>query len=231
MIDLVFKTVQTIINKENNGYCSPTEFNRIATLAQREIFNAYFDNENRDKNRKNRGLTNSGYGNLDYNERHKITIFGAFATITSTTNEFALPTDCYFIEDNGVSVTTTGRLIDECERSEINLMRGSSAGFSSTFPVYELSNKILTVYPSGINSIDLMYIRTPKNPMWTYEIVNGKEMFNPASGDYQDFELHESEFENLILRILSYFSITIREEEVTKVAEALKDKKTSNENN
>lgn len=231
MLDLIYKTVQTIINKENNGYCSPTEFNRIATLVQRAIFDSYFDNENRDKNRKNRGLTNSGYGNLDFNERHKITIFAGKSTITSTTGEFILPDDCYFIEDKGVSVTTSKRIIEECERSEINLLQNSSAGVSSVFPVYEASNNFLTVYPQEINSIDFRYIRTPKNPMWTYEIVNGKEMFNPARPDYQDFELHESEFENIVLRILTYFSVTIREEEVTKVAETLKDKKTSNENN
>jgi hypothetical protein len=230
MIDLIYKTVQTIINKENNGYCSPTEFNRIATLVQRSIFNSYFDNENRDKNRKNRGLTNSGYGNLDFNERHKITIFAEKTSIITTSGVATLPEDFYFAEDKGVSVTTTGRVIDECERSEINSMLNSSVGVSEIFPVYEASKNFLTVYPSTINSIDLRYIRTPKNPMWTYEIVSGKEMFNPNL-DYQDFELHESEFENIVLRILSYLSITIREGEVTKVAEGLKDKNTSNENN
>jgi hypothetical protein len=231
MIDLIFRVVQAIINKENNGYVSPSEFNRIAKLVQDEIFEMYFDNENRDKNRKNRGLTNKGYGNLDSNQRQKITQLAEMALLTKVAGKFNLPTDWYFIEDKGIFSDPAGKVVEECEKSNLGYLRNSKGKPSETFPIYEQFKNYLVVYPSTIENIEIRYIRTPKNPNWTYVVVAGKEQFDASNGDYQDFELHVSEFNNLVIRILSYFSINLREEEVTRIAESLKDKKTSNENN
>ncbi len=38
MIDTVYRTVQTIVNKEKNGYVTPDEFNLLATKVPLEIF-------------------------------------------------------------------------------------------------------------------------------------------------------------------------------------------------
>lgn len=230
MIDLVYKIVTTIINKENNGYVTPTEFNLLGYKAQMEIFDEYFDNENRDKNRENRGLTNRGYGNLDFNERQKITKFAARQIIDKSGLFFILPSDIYLIEDKGVS-SLTGKVIEESERNNLRYLLNSDAAPTLTFPVYEQINNELSVYPNTITSIELRYLRKPRVPNWTYTIVSGKELFDPSNGSYQDFELHISEFGNLVLRILSYFSINLREDEVMKIAEELKNQQKANENN
>ena len=49
-------------------------------------------------------------------------------------------------------------------------------------------------------------------------------MYDPSNASFQDFELHESEFSNIVLRMLSYFGINLREGEVMQIAELLKDK-------
>ena len=46
-VDDVYKTVLFILNKEQRGYMPPAEFNRIATHVQREIFEGYFQYENK----------------------------------------------------------------------------------------------------------------------------------------------------------------------------------------
>lgn len=45
-VDTVYKTVLLILNKEQRGYMTPDEFNKIATQVQLEIFENYFDNLN-----------------------------------------------------------------------------------------------------------------------------------------------------------------------------------------
>ena len=41
-VDTVYKTVLSILNKEQRGYLTPDEFNRIATQVQLEIFEKLF---------------------------------------------------------------------------------------------------------------------------------------------------------------------------------------------
>jgi hypothetical protein len=61
--------------------------------------------------------------------------------------------------------------------------------------------------------------------------ISGKELFDPSNSSYQDFEIHDSEFSNIVVRLLSYFSINIREKEVLEIAERLKNEITVKDNN
>ena len=90
MIDLIYKTLLTIINKENQGYVSPTEFNILANNVQNEIFRGYFEDENKDKTKDNKGYTNKGYANLDFNERQRINQFSEIKKFNRHKNTFFL---------------------------------------------------------------------------------------------------------------------------------------------
>lgn len=229
MIDTIYKTLLTIINKENQGYVSPTEFNLLANNVQQEIFRSYFEEENLDKNKENRGLTNRGYSHLAFNQRQRITPFGKSlnlnGTIAGSSTVFNTPSDSYFIEDNGISIPKTGKLIEEVERSSIITLLNTEAAPTETYPVYEEVGDTLLVYPNSIDEVNVRYIRVPNEPKWTYFILsNGQEVYDPSNTSFQDFELHESEFSNIVLRMLSYFGINLREGEVMQIAELLKDK-------
>ena len=68
----VYNTVQVIINKENRGYLTKDEFNRLAIQAQLEIFEAYFG----DKNRANAlGENSDDYSDIARNVDEKINFF------------------------------------------------------------------------------------------------------------------------------------------------------------
>ena len=45
-VDQVYKTVLLIINKEQRGYLTPNEFNKLATQVQLEIVDGYFETIN-----------------------------------------------------------------------------------------------------------------------------------------------------------------------------------------
>ncbi|NRA77273.1 MAG: hypothetical protein HRU18_03610 [Pseudoalteromonas sp.] len=241
MIDLVFQTLRTITNKDNQGYLSPTEFNLLANNVQEEIFRGYFEDENRDKNKENRGLTNKGFSNLDFNERQRIYQFSAITDITKnqSTFRFDLPSDLYFIEDDGVtpiekgvpSVNFIDNVIEEVERSAFNYLSNSESAATSTYPIYERYATEIVVSPSTIEDIRVRYLRRPTQPNWTYFLLpNGKEVFDPSNTSYQDFDLHESEFSNIVNRMLSYFGINLRENEIIQIAEMLKDKQNVEDN-
>tara|TARA_R110000796_G_scaffold23144_1_gene66653 strand:- start:1609 stop:2319 length:711 start_codon:yes stop_codon:yes gene_type:complete len=227
MIDTIYKTVLTILNKENQGYISPTEYNLLASNVQQEIFRSYFEDENLDKNKENRGISNRGYSNLPFNQRQRITPFAkqsplSTTSITTTHTVFDKPTDLYLLEDNGVS-SSTGKLISEVERSSVVTLMNTEAAPTTSYPVYEDVGKKLQVYPKTIESISLRYIRKPLEPKWTYYLLdNGGEVYNPANASFQDFELHPSEFSNIVIRMLSYSGVTLREEQVVQIAEQLK---------
>lgn len=229
MIDTIYKVLLTIINKENQGYISPTEFNLLAINVQDEIFRSYFEDENLDKNKQNRGLTNRGYSNLPFNQRQRITQFAETEDLTVTAGVLTLPTNLYFIEDNGLT-SDTGIIIDEVERSSVARMLRTEVAPTVLYPVYENYGSTLKIYPSDIEDVNIRYIRKPLDPKWTYSIVSNKEMYDPSNASFQDFELHSSEFSNIVLRMLSFFGINLREEAVVQVAEALKNSMNQKDN-
>ena len=45
-VNTVYTTVLAILNKEQRGYLTPDEFNKVGTQVQLEIFESYFENLN-----------------------------------------------------------------------------------------------------------------------------------------------------------------------------------------
>jgi hypothetical protein len=123
-------------------------------------------------------------------------------------------------------------VIEEVERAELSYLLNSMAKPTLVYPVYERFSDRVKVYPDSVpNAIYLRYLRTPKMPKWTFfSLSDGNPAYNPAAGDFQDFELHESEFSNIVVRMLLYFGINLREAEVAQIAQTLKDKNNLKDN-
>lgn len=223
MIDLIYQILRTITNKELRGNVTPAEFNLLARQVQNKIYRGYFEDENRDKIKQNRGFTNKNFSNLSFIQRQRIEEFAAISVLTynNTTQLFELPSDIYLIKDKGIDFN--GNVIDEAESSNITFMNSSLGAPSETFPVFEMYKDVIKVHPDTIQTgVTCRYLRLPNDPNWTYQDVGGTEMFDPSSVDFQDFELHESEMTRIVIEMLSYFGINLRETEVTQYAEALK---------
>jgi hypothetical protein len=243
MIDSIYQLLKTIINKELRGNVSPAEFNLIAKQVQEKIFRGYFEDENRDKNKQNRGFTNKGYSNLAFVQRQRIDDFSKIETVlpiavpdsSSAYIEYTIPTDVYLIKDRGVSLVNT--VVDETESSDLSfILSSTTTSPSSTFPIYERYNDILRVYPftdAGTSEssypLTLRYLKLPEDPKWTYRVVSNTELFDNTQGDFQDFELHESEYSNIVIQMLGYFGVNLREVDLAQYSEILKSKQDSKE--
>ena len=92
-VDTVYKTVLLILNKEQRGYMTPDEFNKIGSQVQREIFEAYFEDLNQQ--------LRIPQSDVEYSDRvaitdEKIAEFKVEGTPAHTTGGiFTLPSDLY----------------------------------------------------------------------------------------------------------------------------------------
>lgn len=231
MINDLYATTLTLLNKNSLGNITPERFNELANDVQLEIFREYFENANRDGIRERKNLTTKGYGNLGFNERQRIAQLAVTTTVSISGGLYALPANTYFIEEDGVT-DSSGRVVDATESSKIGYMSNSLGAPSTYFPVYEKIGDSLKVYPATVvGDVTVRYVREPLAPKWTYIEVANNELFDPTNNSYQDFELHKSEFSNILMRILSRCGLVLREKDVITVAENTLQKNNIKENN
>ena len=87
---------------------------------------------------------------------------------------------------------------------------------NATYPIYTYKDNYLNVYPTSITSgISVNYLRKPITPIWDFTGTN-QYSFNPTAS--HDFELHNSEQTELILKILLYAGVVVRSPEIIQVA-------------
>jgi hypothetical protein len=86
------------------------------------------------------------------------------------------------------------------------------------YPAYTSEEVSMQVFPQTsmtAGRVIAQYFRYPKDPNWTYVTLTGGEpVFNQSDPDYQDFEIPLDDQDNLIMKILQYAGVTIREPEV-----------------
>ena len=241
-VNTVYQTVLLILNKEQRGYVTPTEFNSLGTQVQLEIFEKYFEVLNQ--------LIRVPQTDTDYADRvknldEKMNIFKTvgdavyISTTPSGTNNtvsyWTLPALDIFGQE--VVFYRLGSVIynDEVEiqrldRTEFYQIKKSPLTKpSKTFPVYLFENNRLYVQPETITTqgdIKVDYIRKPIPPRWGFTVGTlGQYTYNedpynvstmPTGSN--NFELHDSEQTNVILQILKYAGIIIEDPQIIESA-------------
>lgn len=320
MIDEVYSTVLSVLNKNNYGYVTPADFNLFATQAQLSIFEDFFYSYNHQINKENMRQSGIGYADIKNGIEQDIAIFAKTqvldqpAATTNTANLYNLPLDYYFVNklyfyptllySGTTTAEVAGKLVDttlnqfvitapgipesppvgsivvntsptgaptdpmltayvtavdsvselslsadimstgaipyvgqnyriydannivEIEKVSqykiFNLTSSQLTAPTRTYPAYVLSEGVsetATVYPSTINQkgdVICQYIRYPKTPKWTYNLVASTPIFNASAPDYQDFEVPEDNQVDLIALILQYAGMSVREVEIYK---------------
>tara|TARA_R110000822_G_C15257408_1_gene487908 strand:- start:526 stop:1251 length:726 start_codon:yes stop_codon:yes gene_type:complete len=227
-VNTVYQTVLMILNKEQRGYMTPTEFNKVATQVQLEIFEDYFD----DLNKQLRvPQADTDYADRQENIDEKIAIFKTFGNATYTTagslSYFELPTsdvygklvDFYRL---GNVLYNDEKVVQRLDRREFYYANQSRLTKPSTInPAYLYENQKLFIKPTSIVSkITVDYVRKPVDVNWVIRLGSlGQYEYNDLAS--VDFELHESEQTEVILKILLYAGIIIRDNEIVQTAAAL----------
>jgi hypothetical protein len=227
MINSVRNTVLAIINKNNYGYISPSDFNLFAKQAQLDIFDEYFINYNQQINEENARVSGTGYADIKLGYEEVIDTFSVTNQLTQKNNNtYFLPSTIttgndYYLLTN-VLCSSGGIYQGEAEKvsnTKIKLLNTSLlTGPSNQYPAYTQQADLISVFPAtfnGANDIEATYIRYPKDPKWTYiTLYNGEPMFDQTQADYQDFELPIDDANDLVSKILQYAGVSIREADV-----------------
>ena len=236
-VNTVYKTVLLILNKEERGYVTPDEFNKIATQVQLEIFEQYGE----DLNQQLRvPQTDTDYADRVAAIDEHLSIFKTsgpatyVAAASPTPAHFTLPTTDVF--NNTVELYRLG-VVNYKEEVELqrlqrmdfyNIQKSPLTKSTETFPTYLLENERLFVKPNTITSnINCDFLRKPLDPRWGYTIGTvGQYVYDPrpypqtantTEGSTQ-IELDVSEQTSFILKTLFYFGVVVKDPQIIQVA-------------
>jgi hypothetical protein len=150
-----------------------------------------------------------------------IDTFYKLSSLTHTGSEFTPPTDYYFVDK--LIYNTSVEVEKVSQNKVLKLTSSNLTAPTVAYPVYTMNETGFSVYPNTITSnVSMGYVRYPVDPKWTYvQLSAGTDpMFDGSASDYQDFELPKSDFANLVIKILQYSGISIREADIVQAAKS-----------
>lgn len=215
-VNQVYKSVLVVLQQEKRGVLTPTEFNKIATQAQQEIFTEYFDELNQ--------LLRQPQTSLAYADRYalldeKISLFkrNEVVSFNAGTTVINVPTN---VQELG-TVIYNNREVQRIQEYEVYTTNISPLTKPSEFyPVYKYENQKLTLYPTTLigTGVTLNFLKYPADVKWGFTIDTelGNYIYNP--NDSVDFELHQSDQPLLVDKILGYAGIMTRDQLALQLA-------------
>ena len=227
-VDKVYTKVLSILNKESRGFLTPGEFNKIGSQVQLDLLDKAFYEYNRAIATQSAGRGGEGYADIPKKIQDKIDPFYATESISLTSGVGTLPT--FY---NIISVSTDSRLtdIERINKSKLSFLLSSPLTAPSTsFPVYYITGSTITVNPTSLSSVQMDYISVPSDPIWanTVDATTGALTFDSANA--VDFTLHPSEEVELVLGVLKYAGVVIKDPSVLQMASQEDNIKTQLEN-
>ena len=214
-INVVYQKVLAFANKEQRGYITPQEFNLFADQAQMEIFEQYFY----DLDQRLRVNSNSDeYADIRDNIQEKITIFEITTTVAGSNqispNVYRLGT---------VRTNVDGMLVEaeEVQRVEITqILQSPLTKPTKKRPIYFRRGSTINIYPDSTDfSYD--YIKRPNVPKWGYVVVGGKALYDSSIGKTVHFELHQSEENELVYKILKFAGLSMKRDDLASGGQGL----------
>ncbi len=239
-VDTIYQRVLAAANKEQRGYITPQEFNLFANQAQMDIFDQYFYDV--DKFSRVHGNETETSDMLDLlNE--KIDIFEMKnQTVALGVTLPSMPAFAEIYILGNIIHTTSNNKVYEVERvSEKEWMTIQNSPLTQPRierPIYirygKTSSGIDTIKVFGHNpttgtiaqittNVTCNYTRRPVRAIWDYVVVNGYAQYN--LGPSVNFELHPSEENNLVFKILELAGIVMKNQPLYQIAsqEEIKD--------
>lgn len=218
-IDTVYQRVLAIANKEQRGYITPQEFNLLANQAQLDIFEQYFY----DLNQFSRLPGNeTKYADMVDIIEEKISIFEKFRqdVTMSAGGVGTLPSNTHKLGSLSYNTGSGYVEIEHINQNELNhYINSPLTAPTTTRPIYiKTSETAIQVYPTSITSaVTCNYVAKPASVSWNYTTVLGQPLYNSANST--NFELHESEETELVLKVLELAGVVIKQADLYQLSD------------
>lgn len=243
-VDRVYRVVLAILNKEQRGYLTPDQFNRLGQQAQLDLLKKSFYDYNRSLTRSNVQGVNSEYGDIASNIEEKLDALTASGWLDFSTSSFnggaiskaSLTSKGDSNNDSVykiISISTNGTTgrgrttqVEKIKKSEfLYISQSGLTAPSEKYPIYYQEGDNIFIYPATIQEAEIDYIKTPEPPVWDYTgggatayVFNEVGNQDPESSS-KDFSLHPSEETSLVIRILELAGVVIKDPSVVQVAQ------------
>lgn len=213
-VNTVYQRVLAITNKEQRGYITPQEFNTIANQAQLDILEQYFY----DLNQFGRVPGNdTEYSDMLDILEEKISVFER--TNQAVTDGTDLPSDVYRL---GTVMYQNVEAEQIKQKDWVYMKLSPLTQPSNDFPVYIRDNVGIKVYganASGVTeqktaNVTCNYVKEPASVSWAANSTTG--LYNAPTSI--NFELHESEETELVIKILALAGILLKDNSVYAMA-------------
>ena len=233
-IDEIYRLVQTFSNKEQRGFVTPNDFNLLAKQAELELYNKRLSVVmEKSQPKKAAGYYAEGVtpelAEQDLSQFLNTTIVAITADSATAHigSSNSLLTD-YIVSistaDNESQIISTNVPVEIVNNKNINqILRSSLAKPSASYPVAligyssDSNKKLINVFPDSITSVTVNHYLHDYDPKWGYVTIAGKPVYN-SSGSTQFRSANRTHGE-LVIKILEYLGISIREAEVTTYAQ------------
>jgi len=223
-IDTVYQRVLAIANKEQRGYITPQEFNLFANQAQMDIFEQYFYDLDQFMKMPGNDSTHSDMVDI-INEKIDVFERNSQPVVMSASGVGTLPVH-YRIGELYTNKCGSYVEIEKINQNELyHILNSPLTNPTISRPVYVRNQttangeRAIQIYPTTIDNNDTVvcnYIAKPQQVEWSSTTVLGEELYNVTNSD--NFELHDSEESELVIKILELAGITIKDPQLYPIA-------------
>jgi hypothetical protein len=215
-VNKVYRVVLSVLNKEQRGYLTPDQFNRIARQAQLDLFDKMFYDYNRAVRKQAIGDFVE-FADIASKIKEKIDIFHVSSTLSHSQGIVNIPDSVYQL----IGVYSSDRLkeFEEVKKTEVPyLLMSKMTSPSSVYPIYYQEGNSINIFPSTYSGQILIdYVIGPSDPIWAHN-GGGANSYTYSPNNSVDFEIHPSEEVDLVSKILAYSGVIIKDPTVIQVA-------------
>lgn len=217
-INDIYNSVKFIANKEQKGYIKPSEFNTLAKQAQLELINEKLDKIRKHKSLERTGTNYRGAGEDVDDFYNEVGVLSTEATLTYSSNKFQYPTDVMYVQWLVYEPSSSPTPIELVDRHNVNqVLRSSLVAPSVEYPIAIRTSGGYEVFPTTITSgVKLQYYKEPASPVWGYQASGNDYIYN--SNTSVQLELPDSCHNDIIIKILKYVGINLRDADLSNYA-------------
>ena len=239
-VNVVYKTLKDLVNKDQQGFVNVDEFNKFAQVAQLRIFNRLFD-QLKDGSKLERAGFGQGRDKSKYKQiQEDLAIFATSSDVTRHSTKNVFLRNQAAIDDLAriISISTAGSLllgqttrtpVEICyDEEKIERILSSTLNApTESFPVALITGDI-EVFPESIKKIKIRYYKIPQSVETdgitrssqppTFGLASGATNDEYNSTNSYDFELPEHYTMDLVVEIASLIGVNLRDQQVTAFA-------------
>ncbi|MDB4381048.1 hypothetical protein N9Z70_06625 [Mariniblastus sp.] len=232
-IDEIYRLVQTFANKEQRGFITPTDFNLLAKQAELELYNKRLSiMMEKSQPKKSAGFYAESLTPelaeqdiASFLKTEKVTV-DTDSSIAHVGSSGSLLTD-YIVSistaDAETQTISTNVPVEIVNNKNINqILRSSLVKPSASYPIALIGGsasnaKVINVFPDSIKSVTVNHYVNDSSPKWSYVTIAGKPVYDV--GGSTQFKFSNRVHGELVVKILEYLGVTIREVEVVQYAQ------------